>query len=163
VERSNHRQMGNLHGKTHTYISTDGGTILDPQQREKMLGNFMAPRSMTLKVDSQVMLIKNLDETLANGSMGKVVDFSEPGTWVTGGFEVGSNLGAGGSTKKNSKEPTVKPGGPLYPVVEFLQPGGLKRKVLMTPESWKVELPNGEVQISRTQVRLGMHINEIKC
>ncbi|EKM50027.1 uncharacterized protein PHACADRAFT_264511 [Phanerochaete carnosa HHB-10118-sp] len=38
-----------------------------------------------------------------------------------------------------------------WPVVEFTNP---KRRLLIQPEAWKVELPDGEVQISRTQVRL---------
>jgi ATP-dependent DNA helicase PIF1 len=131
----------------------DGGSILDQQQREKMLGNFMAPRSLSLKLDSQVMLIKNIDETLVNGSMGRVIGFEDPTTYATGAgssLELSSNLSTGGVAKKTSKEVAKIPGN-LYPLVEFLQPGGSRRKVLVTPESWKVELPNGEVQVSRTQ------------
>jgi len=31
-------------------------------------------------------------------------------------------------------------------------PGGVRREVMILPEVWKVELPNGEVQVSRSQV-----------
>ena len=41
----------------------------------------------------------------------------------------------------------------LLPVVEFLQPGGARRTVVVSPDTWKVELPSGEVQVSRVQVR----------
>ena len=34
------------------------------------------------------------------------------------------------------------------------QPNGDKRPVLVLQESWKTELPSGEVQVSRTQVRV---------
>ncbi|KAF8449003.1 hypothetical protein L210DRAFT_939411 [Boletus edulis BED1] len=30
----------------------------------------------------------------------------------------------------------------------------MKREVLVTPENWKVELPSGEIQVSRTQLPL---------
>ena len=38
-------------------------------------------------------------------------------------------------------------------LVEFRVPRGT-RKLLVMPESFKVELPNGEVQVSRTQLPL---------
>lgn len=145
--------MANLEGKSHTYVATDGGTITDAQQRDKMLGNFMAPRTLSLKLNSQVMLIKNMDETLVNGSMGKVIGFSEPTPGAAAAYEISSSIGAAALGKKAVKEVSKQPG-EEYPVVEFLQPGGYKRKVLMTAEVWKVELPSGEVQVSRTQVIL---------
>ncbi len=40
------------------FLSSDGGTMTDPDQRNKMLSNFMAPRELRLRVDAQVMLIK---------------------------------------------------------------------------------------------------------
>lgn len=154
MERSNQRQMAILQGKVHTYQAVDGGTVTDAQQREKMLGNFMSPKSLTLKLNSQVMLIKNMDDTLVNGSMGKVVDFADPATFAAGvhsAYEMGSTISQSGTAKKPSKEQAPRPGDE-YPVVEFLQPGGYKRKVLMTAEVWTVELPSGEIQVSRTQV-----------
>ena len=38
-----------------------------------------------------------------------------------------------------------------YPVVEFITPHGT-REMLVMPDTFKVELPNGEIQASRTQV-----------
>ena len=128
------------------FKSLDGGTLQDKDQRERQLANFMAPHELKLKVNSQVMLIKNMDDTLVNGSIGKVVRFAD--------VEVESDLALEKSNemKKLGKEPPKKPSGKIYPVVEFLQPGGYKRVVMVLPESWKVELPSGEVQVSRTQV-----------
>ena len=40
------------------------------------------------------------------------------------------------------------------PVVDFNVPGGGIRHVMIEPETWKVEQPNGDIQASRTQVRL---------
>lgn len=138
--------MESLSGDIMVFQSLDGGTTQDKEQREKQLANFMAPRELKLKVNSQVMLIKNMDDTLVNGSIGKVLRFAD--------VEAESDLALekNGEAKKFGKEPPKKPSGKIYPVVEFLQPGGHKRTVIVQPESWKVELPSGEVQVSRTQV-----------
>lgn len=149
--------MKHLDTEFHTYRASDGGSIQDVNQREKMLANFMAAESLELKVDSQVMLIKNMDETLVNGSMGKVVRFQDQGAFredtpagemveVNGG---GIGAGAGGAATKK------KPGstGVVWPIVSFVVPGShTAREVMIQPESFKVELPNGEVQVSRIQV-----------
>lgn len=138
--------MESLVGETMVFQSLDGGSLQDKEQREKQLANFMAPRELRLKVNSQVMLIKNMDDTLVNGSIGKVVRFAD--VEVEGDIALEKN----NEMKKLGKEPPKKPSGKIYPVVEFLQPGGYRRTVMVLPESWKVELPSGEVQVSRTQV-----------
>ena len=115
-----------------------------------MLENFMAPPELKLKVGAQVMLIKNINEFMVNGTMGKVVDFRDPGSWESSGGEELAKL-EGKNTNMTAK--TSQKGGVLYPVVEFLQVNSPPRKVLVEPEVFKVELPNGEVQVSRSQVR----------
>ena len=117
-----------------------------------MLANFMAPKTLTLRLDAQVMLIKNTDDMLVNGTMGKIVQFIDAATHEKDGQEI---LGGGKDGKKNITLKDTK----KYPVVEFILPNGYKRKVLVLPEVWKVELPNGEVQVSRTQVRLAIPQN----
>ena len=47
-----------------------------------MLANFMAPQVLKLRINAQVMLIKNVDETLVNGSVGKVIAFHDQSTWT---------------------------------------------------------------------------------
>lgn len=154
VERSNSGRMARLQTEEMPFTANDGGSIQDPNQREKMLTNFMAPQRLVLRVDAQVMLIKNVDETLVNGSMGRVIRFSDT---LDHGEENSKDLGAIGSTTSavTSKKPNSSAGAGktrLYPVVEFIIPNGGRRRVLVQPETWKVELPSGEVQVSRTQV-----------
>ena len=98
------------------------------------------------------MLIKNLDDTLVNGTMGKVIRFVDP----TAPLENEDNSMGGKPASKGAKDSkTVTSLGTrqLLPLVEFLQPGGSRRTMIVTSDVWKVELPSGEVQVSRTQVR----------
>ncbi|KAL5512888.1 PIF1 [Sanghuangporus vaninii] len=148
VDRSNSGRMTRLTTEEHKYVAVDGGTITDLKQREKMLANFMAPSVLTLKVDAQVMLIKNVDETLVNGSIGRVIRFMDPSQARDEGV---SGLG---EEKGGEKQPKKPKSGQLWPVVEFRIPGGFFKEVMIVPESFKVELPNGEVQASRTQLPL---------
>lgn len=152
--------MARLSTEEERYIASDGGTLADENQRQKMLSNFMAPQQLKLRLDAQVMLIKNVDEMLVNGSMGRIVRFVDPAQY---GEEGGATLGGGSTnTAPSSKGGSSKkaPTGPVkrYPIVDFLLSNGQHRQVLVLPESWKVELPNGETQVSRTQVGFFMNI-----
>lgn len=142
-------RMQTLRGEIHTYWATDTGSA-EKQYRDKQLSNLMAPPELQLRIDSQVMLIKNTDETLVNGSMGKVIKFVDPATWNKP--EVPEEEGKA----KNPKGATV--GGVKYPLVRFPIQGqpGQYREVMIQPETWKIELPNGEVQASRSQVSRGV-------
>jgi len=155
VERSNTNRMATLDTSMETYVATDGGSIQDLAHREKLLSNFMAPRKLELKINAQVMLIKNVDDTLVNGTMGRVLRFTDPSKFGTEEDEglSGVSGSAGGQGLKNPPR-TSSVGVKRYPVVEFVFPQASKRNILVMPEVWKVELPNGEVQVSRTQVYL---------
>ncbi len=91
-----------------------------------------------LKHFLQVMLIKNLDDSLVNGSMGSVVGFAEP--------EPDDMAYSNKPASKGPKDASISR--QKWPLVEFT--GG--RTFLAKPETWKVELPNGEIQVSRLQV-----------
>lgn len=162
VDRSNSTRISRLQTQQEVFTGLDGGLITDETQRQKMLANFMAPQKLSLRVDAQVMLIKNVDDTLVNGSMGRIVRFVDPAVYGTeldiddafgeSGPPIGSGPSVGTAGKKGgaSTAATVK----MYPVVEFLLSNGGKRTCLVLSEVWKVELPNGEVQVSRTQLPL---------
>lgn len=98
------------------------------------------------------MLIKNMDEMNVNGSMGTVVDFVEPNQYLTNPDDPYGPSSKPPSKSDSTKAKGGKPSASMVqklPVVEFLNP---RRRMLVQPETWKVELPNGEVQVSRTQV-----------
>ncbi|KAJ7897948.1 hypothetical protein B0H14DRAFT_2557461 [Mycena olivaceomarginata] len=104
------------------------------------------------------MLIKNLDETLVNGSMGRVLRFCDQATYRTDRDIKGSE-GQVETLALTSSTATKKPAsaaapGVRYPIVEFSLPNGGMRTLLITPDMFKVELPTSEVQASRNQLLL---------
>lgn len=115
----------------------------------------MAPETITLKKGAQVMLIKNVDDSLVNGSLGRVIGFMDETTFdryhaedsMMNGTDPGQSL----EERAISRVITTSK---QYPVVRFTIQDGTSRDLLCQPESWKVELPNGEVQASRLQVPL---------
>lgn len=137
--------MQTLQGITHTFWAFDTGSG-EKAYLEKQLSHLMAPPQLDLRIDSQVMLIKNTDETLVNGSMGKVVDFVDPQKWNKPAIPEED-----GKPKKPTSAGVKEP--KEYPVVRFPiqgQPGQYRRELIL-PETWKIELPNGEVLASRSQ------------
>jgi len=159
--------MANLGGKLYDFIAEDGGSILDKAQRDKLLSNCMAPQSLSLKRGAQVMLIKNIDETLVNGSIGKVVAFMDEKMFDIY-HEDEEEFQAVETMELNEEDMTEsrkKLRGLIskdllgdtsrkWPLVRFAIADGTSRDLLCQRESWKIELPNGEVQASRLQVPL---------
>ncbi|KAG7898101.1 hypothetical protein KL935_004654 [Ogataea polymorpha] len=81
VDRANSTMLKQLPGAEVVFRAFDGGSLTDEDQRQRLLSSFLAPERIALKKDAQVMLIKNMDETLVNGSLGKIVDFIDPDTY----------------------------------------------------------------------------------
>lgn len=158
VESSNEKRLRELPGRAHKYNSMDSG---DPAIRDKLLMNMMAPKSLELKLNAQVMLIKNLDETLVNGSLGKVIAFSDEKTFEMTSIDsyddgrddpiAKAKRKLNGYSRGGDCPPTTNQ---LYPVVQFVATGGGQRVILCQPEEWKVELPNGDIQAKRNQLPL---------
>ncbi|KAJ7763559.1 hypothetical protein DFH07DRAFT_395473 [Mycena maculata] len=164
--------MNRLTTEVKSFRAIDGGTMPDPVQREKTLANFMAVQTLHLRVDAQVrsvsslftakggltplqvMLIKNMDDNLVNGSMGRVVRFCDQLTYGTDRDIEGSSGEVLGAAAGPAKKPTGAAAGVQYPVVEFSLPNGGKRALLVLPETFKVEQPSGEITASRSQVYL---------
>ena len=160
-------RMNNLAGTSRIFTSIDGGSIQDHAQRERLLANFMAPSSIELKKGAQVMLIKNIDETLVNGSLGSVVAFMDEKAFdyyhedeeefqALESME-GNDTSMSRARKKlkmmMNQDGAANTSG-QWPLVRFTMPDGTSRELLCQPESWNIELPSGEVQASRSQIPL---------
>ena len=159
--------MRNLGGKAVDFIAEDGGSIADKAQRDKLLANCMAPQTISLKKGAQVMLIKNIDETLVNGSIGKVIAFMDEKMFdiyhddedeFQAVETMDLNEGEMSESRKKLKALINKDltgdTSRKWPLVRFAIADGSSRDLLCQRESWKIELPNGEVQASRAQIPL---------
>lgn len=85
VDHANNLQLSRLQGDAYLYEAIDTGD-LPPKIKAAILSNFLAPPRLHLKVGAQVMCIKNFDEGLINGSIGKVIDFLDRDVYM--GHEV---------------------------------------------------------------------------
>jgi ATP-dependent DNA helicase PIF1 len=161
--------MRNLQGEVKVFEARDGGTEQDVTRRTKLLANCLAPEIIQLKKGAQVMLIKNMDETLVNGSLGKVIGFMNEATFNNYQENEEEYYAREGARESESGEASGPPGlssqklkmmelvgstARMLPVVRFAIADGTTRDLLCQPEAWKVELPNGEVQASRSQIPL---------
>jgi len=112
VEATNRKRLAALPAFQWTYVARDGGTMTQPGLRNKLIEKLMVPRDVQLKEGAQVMLTKNYNECLVNGSVGVVIAF-------LGGEDYnGQCLG------QDMKRPLLGPR--VYPVVRFSThtPGG---------------------------------------
>ena len=167
MEKANHVRMQQLGGRTQTFTAQDGGTITDLEQRGKLLTNCMAPQSITLKKGAQVMLIKNLDDSLVNGSIGKVVAFMDERTYAhyeededsfqpLDFIDLDDEKASAAREKLKSlyNKDNLATTSQLWPLVRFPGADGSFRDLLCVRETWKIELPSGEVQAQRSQIPL---------
>ncbi|KAI3609614.1 mitochondrial dna helicase [Moniliophthora roreri] len=95
--------VANSNGKRLSEIPTDSVvfTARDSGTKPGLLNNLLAEDKLTLKTGAQVMLIKNVDEVLVNGVVGKIIGFYHP--WqLVGTFNPSVSKSAG------SKPPSSK-------------------------------------------------------
>lgn len=141
-----------------TFNAVDTGSIQDAQYREKLLSNCMAPQVIQLRKGAQVMLIKNMEDTLVNGSIGRVMGFMDEGTFDYYRDHEADFRDEDDAARKKLKDKAYQGESQQsprrWPLVCFVQPDGTERHLLCQPETWKIELPNGEVQAQRQQVPL---------
>jgi len=162
VEYANTVRMKSLSGDIKIFDARDGGSIADQTARDKLLQNCLAPPRLELKKGSQVMLIKNIDEMLVNGSLGKVIGFMDEDKFNTYNadpevFEQANESDDEELKKRKLKVKTqslLSTTSQAWPLVRFAIADGTTRDLLCQRELWKVELPNGEVQAQRQQVPL---------
>lgn len=168
VDAANNTRMQRLSGQVMTYAATDSG-VSDLNVRAKILANFMAPEQLTLKKGAQVMLIKNIDPQLVNGTLGKILCFMDEATWATykGDEETYHTAHREGMSddeetkaartkfdvaRFKNKEPGQ--GSRYWPMVRFPLADGTTRDLLCQPEEWKTESQQGEITAKRVQVPL---------
>lgn len=175
VDKANKLQLASLPGPIRTYDAVDSGAL-------SHLKSCMATEKLEIKKGAQVMLIKNRDDGLVNGSLGVVIGFMDTRTY-TFANEDGTFDGDGtdnGNDKENDHlwsksemelmrhtpagerkelmmteiQKARSAAAEKWPVVRFQSPnGGQDCTQLMTPETWKYEL-NNQVLASRRQVPL---------
>lgn len=169
VDAENERRLKQLPGEGKVYRSKDGPNAAGgnaSEQQKKLLENFMAPGTIILKIDAQVMMIKNLDDTLVNGSMGRVIGFckesefqmTKTGSWrgETGGLQDEDFEGGASDEERSALLKSKLRANPMeeeLPVVSFMMPGGGVRDFLVKRETFKTMAPNDEILAQRSQVR----------
>ena len=182
VDFANNARMRALPGSLHAFHAEEGGAITDLRARGKLLQNCMAPQIIELKKDVQVMLIKNMDENLVNGSLGKVIGFMSESTYSLcerEGIDLDSALNFDAQVKddpfgfktledeQDDSESVLRKKrrilklramaaetSQLWPLVRFTTASGYHIDRLMTREKWSIETPDGEVQAYRRQIPL---------
>ena len=167
VDGANGSRMKMLSGEEMEFHAQDSGSS-DTATRDRLLANFMAQPTLTLKKGAQVMLIKNIDSSLVNGSLGTVQAFMDENCFNIYTEDDESYLKAqkpeGGSDDEEKATARKKIQAALYknnantgkrwPLVRFALPDGTSRDLLCQPEDWKSEAPNGEILAKRVQVPL---------
>ena len=150
--------MKMLSGQLFTYNAKDtpGKDLIMAQ---KALDNLMAPQTLEFKKGAQVMLIKNLDDSLVNGSLGKIQAFMTRDThayWKDNEDEFEEIWGGHPNEEKEQKKREIRTAMTInnnnkyktadepedrtpYPLVRFSLPDGTYRTLLCTPEDWRVE------------------------
>lgn len=173
METANANRLRSIHEETLSFFSDDaaGTAAMDRAQLRKELGNMLAVEELVLKVGAQVMLIKNIDDDLVNGSVGKIVGFHTEAEWgmvareydldavVT---EVNPHTGeekqiwsAAGKPIRNDKlKPSSQQSQMKFPAVKFNLASGGTRHRLIIRESFKIDGPDGTMKAERRQVRL---------
>lgn len=81
VDYANSEMLTKLPGEEVSFKAVDGGYMEDADARTRLLSSFLATDKLSLRVGCQVMMIKNIDEKLVNGSLGRVIAFIDPDTY----------------------------------------------------------------------------------
>lgn len=174
VDSANKMRLKALKTESQIYESRDTGTASE-ERRATILKNMVAQRVLEIKADAQVMLIKNVDENLVNGSVGRALGFYTVSEVCGSGGEISAKGGHGFIRKvlleDNGKTPVerkvaerenenidVKPKSKnhsqesleKFPLVEFRTPLG-KEAVLVGRDEFKVEDNDGAVAARRVQ------------
>lgn len=158
--------MDRLSGELYQFTAKDAG-MGDPQAIDNHLKHCIAPARLEFKKGAQVMLIKNIDNSLVNGSLGRIIAFLDENMFKFYVEDEDTYLDANDSHSDSEKtkqaraklraftnKHSTNSDSTKYPMVRFTMPDGTTRDLLCIPEQWKVESPRGEILASRSQVPL---------
>ncbi|RUP48957.1 PIF1-like helicase-domain-containing protein [Jimgerdemannia flammicorona] len=169
VDVANNRQLAGLKGDVHRFSAQDWGDL------KKIQDQCLAPQILELKLSAQVMLLKNLDTTLVNGSIGTVIGFNGEGKYMrdttssgvmnedgklaegedrgsgsaVGLKEPGQKQGQGQANEGNPNQKSQEDATP-YPIVKFTN----GREYVCLPEEWRIELP-GKLVVTHLMIVRG--------
>ncbi|KAH3680125.1 hypothetical protein WICMUC_000526 [Wickerhamomyces mucosus] len=171
VDRSNLQKLSALPEPTETYIADDSGAIDDKELTSRLLSNLIVPTHIVLRKGAQVVMLKNRDRELVNGSLGEVIDLTTLRTHVTSVSTEGSShftdiddsffeylkkkIRNQDSDEELSDTQMKFIQNVLcrkYPLVEFITPYGETRTELITQEVWSIEDRYERVIASRTRL-----------
>ena len=162
VERANTRKLAAIDSEEVVYKAKDSGT-LPKNVLEMILANYLAPQKLVLKVGAQVICLKNFDQSLVNGSLGKVVGFVErsnlsDGESVFEQFEiVGGTTNGGERKKRHTTNMKQDASFQKLPVIKFIGADTVSRTVVVDAESWSTEDTElGNIVAQRTQLPLSL-------
>ncbi|KAJ3985391.1 hypothetical protein F5890DRAFT_1157986 [Lentinula detonsa] len=169
VDRANNNRLSSLPGDPHTYRAMDipgkdvNGIPLNYLQMDRLLERLIVPKSVTLKVGAQVMLVKNLEQgSLVNGSVGTITNFSTSRQALRKGISVARIESAPNTFQPNleqGQEEEGREGGDennpssnarVWPVVRFTN----GREMLCIPLEFTVNSPLGIMEARRDQIPL---------
>lgn len=151
MEKANQARLAALGGEVMEFVGEDWPSSNDGRPNS-ILANFMAPQKLVLKIGAQVMLIKNLDANLVNGTVGRVVGFGVPDVPdVPDEEEEGMNDVDGFARKRVKVESKSSRVVELAPQIEWNVPTGKEIRV-MAREEFKTEDAKGLKLASRKQV-----------
>ena len=178
VDNANAVALQRLDGTTYEYLASDWISPEAAERKTNMSVECPAAESVELKVGCQVMLTKNIDHVLVNGSIGKIVAFVTPyssmrvkdesvkdelqdfdGEVTEEVLELMGNINkkyptdrkrqlAQDLTEKQAKNATV------LPVVKFTLHDNTIRQMIVQPEVWTIKNAYGEDIASRCQIPL---------
>lgn len=179
VQRANQQALDRLEGECFTYNAHD---FVYNNAPPTILDAHMAPVELSLKKGAQVMLIKNFDNTLVNGSVGMVIGFMRSD--VFGGLpKLNENVGSVKditsigplslstctdlvdeefiqSLQRSRKSRLAKQmqqtmGEPTYyPIVRFYLQNKTFRDIVVGPETWELTDYNETKLAERRQLPL---------
>ncbi|KAI8377944.1 uncharacterized protein BYT42DRAFT_362621 [Radiomyces spectabilis] len=135
VRAANETRLAALPGRIHVFKAIDQG------ERDK-IAPCLAPEILQLKKHAQVMLLRNMDRQLVNGSLGIVVGFTGEDEYADPSV-LGQILGQWGMAATN------RPG---FPIVQFSN----GRKQAIYPEKWSLEMGNSITDAIAINVGMGM-------